>query len=952
VDVKPLGRARFNSFRLRLSLVVALIFVPILILRFWVEETHRAQLIQDAQHNALTLTESLANDYRQYIESGRQLLTVLAQLPVVRNRQAATCSRLLISLLKEYPAYVSIFVSDASTGMLVCSGRADARPIDNSQASWFKEALNKRDFVVSEYRIGPQTGMPIVTMAYPIEDDDGKIVAVAAAGLSLQWLNAFVQNTDIPENAALTVVDAQGTVLVRYPERPELIGQPMPIEAVRQAALANARGITQAMGLEGAPRIYAYTSIAPGYGNIHVILSVPESLILADANVLRQQSLFVLGVIIALGILGAWLTGSSIIRPINDLKRTIQRIASGELSSRTQLRAETAELQSLSLAFNDMAAAIENRMAAQVEQLSAMNQERSRLLAAEQRARERAENTIDRLELLQELTAHFSAALEPAQVADIITRELPEGVGAHIGLAYVLGDEQETLLSIMSFGGSEAVISPYRRVTLSQHIPVTDAFNKRQPVWFESKEDYLTKYPHMAETQALSGTQAAIALPLIIGGETIGAMLVSFHDPRAFSDEDIAFFQATAQQCAQALQRVQLLQAERDARQEAEQTAEDIALLQTVTEALGGATTVRDVARITIEQTVTALGASTGDFHLYHESENAFELFFTTVKLPKEKVAEWRKFPADPAFPVTDVLRNKRALWFRSATETAARFPAMAQFSAAYPGASALLPILVGSRALGAVSLVLSDMREFSPEEQALAFSIVHQCGQALERVRLYEEAQLSAAIRERQRLARDLHDAVSQTLFSATMIAESIPRLWQRAPDKAMPLLHQVHTLTKAASAEMRVLLWELRPEALEKTSLEELLSQLTSAVRGRKQAQVSLDTQMEQPEALPNPVHVAFYRITQEALNNVVKHAQARHVQLSLRSLDDRVEICIEDDGQGFDTGGSAGGLGMGTMRERAEAIGAALDITSTVGSGTQVVVRWRRQPAKLGN
>jgi signal transduction histidine kinase len=143
-----------------------------------------------------------------------------------------------------------------------------------------------------------------------------------------------------------------------------------------------------------------------------------------------------------------------------------------------------------------------------------------------------------------------------------------------------------------------------------------------------------------------------------------------------------------------------------------------------------------------------------------------------------------------------------------------------------------------------------------------------------------------------------------------------------------------------------MRVLLWELRPEALEKSSLEELLTQLANAVRGRKQAQVSLEAQVEQPEALPNPVHIAFYRITQEALNNVVKHSQAKHVTLTLKSLADRVEVCIADDGKGFDTASTGGGLGMGTMRERAESIGAALDITSVVSGGTQIVVRWMRQ------
>ena len=114
---------------------------------------------------------------------------------------------------------------------------------------------------------------------------------------------------------------------------------------------------------------------------------------------------------------------------------------------------------------------------------------------------------------------------------------------------------------------------------------------------------------------------------------------------------------------------------------------------------------------------------------------------------------------------------------------------------------------------------------------------------------------------------------------------------MWQRNPDRAFPLLEQVHTLNKAAAAEMCVLMWELRPEALNNTPLEELYAQLTNAIRSRKQMNVTLDVQLQSALALPLSVNVAFYRIAQEAINNVVKHSQA---QLLTLRFDLAVGLC----------------------------------------------------------
>lgn len=227
---------------------------------------------------------------------------------------------------------------------------------------------------------------------------------------------------------------------------------------------------------------------------------------------------------------------------------------------------------------------------------------------------------------------------------------------------------------------------------------------------------------------------------------------------------------------------------------------------------------------------------------------------------------------------------------------------------------------------------------------------------------RQVEHALQAAVTAERNRLARDLHDAVTQTLFSASLIAEVLPRLWKRNPDEGERRLEELRQLTRGALAEMRTLLLELRPTALREVELGDLLRQLTEAVMGRARVPVTLTVEGHYP--LTPDVRVALYRIAQEALNNVAKHASASHAAISLRYIGAKgqrdkkeqrgkiqqglaVELCISDDGRGFDPSQiSADHLGLDIMRERAEAIGATLTIESQVGQGTHVSVMWQDQ------
>jgi nitrate/nitrite-specific signal transduction histidine kinase len=252
------------------------------------------------------------------------------------------------------------------------------------------------------------------------------------------------------------------------------------------------------------------------------------------------------------------------------------------------------------------------------------------------------------------------------------------------------------------------------------------------------------------------------------------------------------------------------------------------------------------------------------------------------------------------------------------------------------------VPLMAKRKLVGALILGGRTSRFVTPEESSLLEAIGQQIGVAVENAHLYEQAAEVAALSERNRLARDLHDAVSQTLFSASLIAEVLPKLWERSPELGREKLEELRLLTRGALSEMRTLLLELRPSALIETDLEDLLKHLASAFSGRTQLPVELSIEGQTD---PNPeVKEIFYRVAQEALNNVAKHAQASQVSVLLWRARERARLEIRDDGCGFNLHDiSPESLGLGFMQERAEMIGAQLSVDSEIGVGTRVALVW---------
>jgi signal transduction histidine kinase len=253
------------------------------------------------------------------------------------------------------------------------------------------------------------------------------------------------------------------------------------------------------------------------------------------------------------------------------------------------------------------------------------------------------------------------------------------------------------------------------------------------------------------------------------------------------------------------------------------------------------------------------------------------------------------------------------------------------------------VPIKVAGEIFGVFSADYLQPHHFTEEEQRLLVAFAQRAGLAIETARLYEREEQIAVMQERNRLARDLHDSVTQSLYGVTLYAEVAAQLLKSGQvEKSGGNLEELKGMALDALAEMRLLIYELRPSVFEEEGLVAAIQTRLDAVEGR----VGLETNyiIEGDICVPPPIEEGLYRIVQEALNNVLKHAHARTVTVTLAQNNDSVYLEVADDGVGFDPvqACEAGCLGLHGMQERAHELGAEFEIISHAGGGAKVMVR----------
>jgi PAS domain S-box-containing protein len=365
-------------------------------------------------------------------------------------------------------------------------------------------------------------------------------------------------------------------------------------------------------------------------------------------------------------------------------------------------------------------------------------------------ARREAERAADRITRLQRVTAALARAVMPVEVFQAAVREGAAVLGAAAGGISVVSSDGAWLEVAHFQGAKHTRFNGGRRLPLDAATPDTDAARSGQAVWLESRDEWMARYPATASAGEAVPFQSAAAVPLVAHEAVLGVLALSFSEARRFSGEERDFLSALAVHCAQALERTQLYEAERDARLAAEQAARRTAGLQSVTAGLSRALSPDEVAGVVIAQGVDLLGAQAGllviagdDGRLHVQRSSGY---------PKDYLEQFFPMPADSALASAEVARSGEPVWLQSQAAAAERYPSLARARAPHAlEALAVVPLRFEGRVLGVLGLSFDTEQVFEQADRALLMALAGAAAQALERARLYVEAQrLNAELEER----------------------------------------------------------------------------------------------------------------------------------------------------------------------------------------------------------
>jgi|GEM_PF-1867061 len=354
-----------------------------------------------------------------------------------------------------------------------------------------------------------------------------------------------------------------------------------------------------------------------------------------------------------------------------------------------------------------------------------------------------------------------------------------------------------------------------------------------------------------------------------------------------------------------------------------------------------------EVQQLALEKLLTYTGMNAGSVFLVDERSGRFTLALAVNTVARDESARIVAHDEDSLADLAGYLDSDemQRLLGRIAARgrlTKIALPRLPHYRGPYR-TGVVIPLRWKGRELGVLGLVSYRDLRLSQDATQLMEALATQLGTALEHARLAAQSRRLAISEERNRIARDLHDSVTQMLFSISLMAQALPSLIERQPERAVERAQRLADLSRGALAEMRMLILELRPAMLREMGLVMALQRHVEGWSCREEIAASIRVEGLQ-RRLPHAYEEALFRITQEALANVAKHAGAGHVEIVLDFAPDTVSLTIDDDGIGIPIP-LPGGFGLASMRERIAALHGTLTIEPRPEGGTRV---WAQVPA----
>ena len=298
---------RMFGLRRRLLVLVLITMIPALGLILYNANQERHMRMSAIRDDAQRIVQLAVVRHNRLIDSTRQILTLLAEIPDVKNSESSSCRRILKGLLDHYAYYTNLGVIRPD-GSVSCSALEFAVPVNVADRSYFRRALETKTFAAGDYQIGKISGRASMGFALPLMNEHGVVASLLFAALDLNRLNTLAADVELPEGATLSVFDNQATVLAAFPDAEKWLGKKLPDTPIFRTVQTRGRGVDEFTGLDGVRRLYAFTTLGTGAekGRVYVIASIPEELASTAAQRGLLGNLFWLGVAALLAIAIAW----------------------------------------------------------------------------------------------------------------------------------------------------------------------------------------------------------------------------------------------------------------------------------------------------------------------------------------------------------------------------------------------------------------------------------------------------------------------------------------------------------------------------------------------------------------------------------------------------------------------------------------------------------------------
>jgi PAS domain S-box-containing protein len=964
-----------SGLRLRLLLLVLLACAPLVGLTLHTASEERRQLVKEWKQRSQEMMELATQEEDQVIGQTRQLLFAVAESSQVRSGNRQGCEKLLAALFASHSRYANLGVIKTN-GTFLASVRAPAGPANQIDLQLLDRALETRAFAIGSFPTENTNGKPIVNFGYPVLDSAGQVQAVVVAELDSDWFDRSGSKllAHLPKGATWTEIDRNGKILVRYPSPETWIGQPFPEKSLMETVFSQNQGVVELAALDGRPDYYAFADrpsrLVPG--DVVTLLGIPKQVLFARADRRRIEYLTGLAIAAGFAFMVGWV-GSHflVLRPVRTLVKSSARLATGDLSTRTGLSHWGDELGQLSGAFDQMAQALEHREA---ERQSAD----LALKASEMRYRRLFETARDGILILN---------ADTGEIDDV-----------NPFLTDMLGYTREQLL-----GNKLWEIGPFKDTKASK----TELRNLQ-------REAYVRYDDLRLETSAGKSINAEFVSNVYqVNGRKVIQCHIRDITKRKRAEEELRRNEVRLRGVVESTTDG-LLVVDRNGRvliqnrrfgemwripSELLASSDDHALLTHVAGQLSD-----PEGFLTRAHALYSTDAE--DMHdLHFKDGRVFERFSRPLVLQGAVMGRVWSFR-----DVTERKQNEARLQLQStALEAAGSAIVITDRTGAISWANSAFTRLTG---YAATEVLGANMRLLKSDQHDQAFyqnlwqtildgRIWH--AEIINRRKdgsLYTEDSTITALRdargeithfisvkediterklaeeklktyslklqvlsrrlvevqetERRNIARELHDEIGQSL---TVMQLNLQAMLQSPGTGDQPRLNETLKVVERVLEQVQDISLDLRPSMLDDLGLESALRWYTDRQAALLELQVEFHAdRLEQ--RLDPVIETECFRVAQEALTNVVRHAQAKAVTVDLRKEDGQIHLRVHDDGIGFAVAAvrekavRGASLGLLSMEERAALAGGGLEFASTPGQGTEVhawfPLRWQTPPS----